>query len=86
MRTTLSTSLTASLYSLAAGQLPPGRTLVDAVYAHSMASGLSGVVEPVSARALGVKPQLRVIEGGAREIRRPLDEATDQDKKNVASA
>lgn len=29
-------------------------TLVDAVYAHSMASGLSGVAENVTARALGL--------------------------------
>jgi hypothetical protein len=39
-------------------------TLVDAVYGHSMASGLSGVAENVTARALGLKPQPRVIEGG----------------------
>jgi hypothetical protein len=41
-------------------------TLVDALYAHSMASGLSSVADNVTARALGLKPQLRVVEGGYR--------------------
>jgi integrase len=38
-------------------------TLVDAVYAHSMQSGMASVAESVTQRALGVRPQLRVIEG-----------------------
>jgi hypothetical protein len=33
-------------------------TLVDQVYAHSMQSGMASVAENVTARALGVKPQL----------------------------
>jgi integrase len=50
-------------------------TLVDQVYAHSMQSGMASVAENVTARALGVKPQLRVIEGGKTpDVRQPLDE------------
>jgi integrase len=48
-------------------------TLVDQVYAHSLQSGMASVAESVTARALGVKPQLRVIEGGQRAVRQPLD-------------
>jgi hypothetical protein len=47
-------------------------TLVDLVYAHSMQSGMASVAENVTARALGVKPNLRVIEGGkAADARQP---------------
>jgi integrase len=60
-------------------------TLVDQVYAHTMQSGMASVAENVTARALGLKPQLRVIEGGQRDVRQPLDEATPRDQKNVAS-
>jgi hypothetical protein len=60
-------------------------TLVDTVYAHTMQSGMASVAENVTARALGVKPQLRVIEGGnPRDVRNSLDEATPQELKNVA--
>jgi hypothetical protein len=38
--------------------------LVDQVYAHSMQSGMASVAENVTARAPGLKPQFRVIEGG----------------------
>jgi integrase len=55
--------------------------LVDQVYAHSMQSGMASVAESVTARALGVKPQLRVIEGGARDVRQPLDNASTEAKK-----
>src|SRR5580658_5941852 len=52
-------------------------TLVDAVYAHSMQSGLSGVAESVTARALGLKRQLRVIEGGnCRDVGEALDDSS----------
>lgn len=61
-------------------------TLVDQVYAHTMQSGMASVAENVTARALGLKPQLRVIEGGARDVRQPLDEATPESPKNVATA
>ena len=61
-------------------------TLVDQVYAHTMQSGMASVAENVTARALGLKPQLRVIEGGQRDVRQPLDEATPADHKNVATA
>jgi integrase len=56
-------------------------TLVDEVYAHSMQSGMASVAENVTARALGVKPQLRVIEGGVRDVRQPLDNAPTAEKK-----
>ncbi len=56
-------------------------TLVDEVYAHSMQSGMASVAESVTARALGVKPQLRVIEGGARDVRQPLDSVSTEAKK-----
>jgi integrase len=62
-------------------------TLVDQVYAYTMQSGMASVAENVAARALGVKHQLRVIEGGnLRDVRQPLDEATLEEPKNVASA
>jgi integrase len=62
-------------------------TLVDAVYAHSMASGLSGVAENVTARALGLKPQLRVIEGGnLRDVRETLDDSSKETVAKAASA
>lgn len=43
--------------------------LVDRVHAHSMQSGMASVAENVPARALGLKPQPRVIEwpGAGRE-------------------
>ena len=56
-------------------------TLVDAVYAHSLQSGMASVAERVTARALGEQPKLRVIEGGAREIRQPLEQSSDESKK-----
>jgi integrase len=61
-------------------------TLVDQVYAHSLPSGMAGVAESVTARALGVKPQLRVIEGGQRDVRQPLDEATGEAGEKSAIA
>ena len=49
--------------------------LVDQVYAHSMQSGMASVAENVTARALGVKPQLRVIDAGKTpDVRQQLDE------------
>ena len=57
-------------------------TLVDTVYAHTMQSGMASVAENVTARALGMRPQLRVIEGGnPRDVRNPLDEAAPQELK-----
>lgn len=38
--------------------------LVDSVYAHSLQSGMASVADSVTQKALGVKAQLRVIEGG----------------------
>jgi len=61
-------------------------TLVDTVYAHTMQSGMASVAENVSARALGVKPQLSVIEGGKqRDVGSPLEEAAPSELKNPAS-
>jgi integrase len=51
-------------------------TLVDAVYAHSLQSGMASVAERVTALALGEQPKLRVIEGKARDVRQPLDDQT----------
>jgi hypothetical protein len=63
-----------------------GSTLVDTVYAHTIQSGMESVAENVTARVLGVKPQLRVIEGeNQRDVRNPLDEATPQELKDVAT-
>ena len=56
-------------------------TLVDQVYAHSMQTGMAAVAESVTARALGLKPQLRVIEGGARDVREPLEGTSAESKK-----
>jgi hypothetical protein len=48
--------------------------VVDQVYAHSIQSGMASVAENVTARALGVKPQFRVIEGGKPpDVRQPLE-------------
>jgi hypothetical protein len=61
-------------------------TLIDQVYAHSLQSGLASAAENVTARALGVKPQLRVIEGGVqRDIRRSLDEVSSVASPKSAS-
>jgi hypothetical protein len=60
-------------------------TLVDQVYAHTMQSGMASVAESVTVRALGVKPQLRVIEGGARDVRQPLEQASEEPEKKVVS-
>ena len=56
-------------------------TLVDEVYAETMQSGMASIAENVTARALGVRPQLRVIEGGARDVRQPLENASTEAKK-----
>ncbi len=51
-------------------------TLVDQVYAHSLQSGMASVAERVIARALGEHPKLRVIDGGAPDVGRSLDESS----------
>jgi hypothetical protein len=60
-------------------------TLVDQVYAHSMPSGMASVAESVTARALGSKPQLRVIEGGVRDVSEPLESTSAAPKMKSAS-
>jgi integrase len=61
--------------------------LVDQVYAHSLPSGMAGLAERVTARALGLEPKLRVIDGGkGQDVRRPLDESTAEQTNAVATA
>ncbi|HUA26401.1 MAG TPA: hypothetical protein VMA54_19890, partial [Steroidobacteraceae bacterium] len=61
-------------------------TLVDQVYAHSLQSGMASVAERVTARALGEQPKLRVIEGGARDVRQALDDGGQNGQDEAASA
>ena len=62
-------------------------TLVDAVYAHSLPSGMAGLAERVTARALGLDPKLRVIEGGkASGVRQPLDDSDVKQTTRAATA
>ena len=62
-------------------------TLIDTTYAHSMQSGLASAAESVTARALGIKPQLRVIDGGnPREVRPPLDETWQRLRRKAQPA
>jgi integrase len=60
-------------------------TLVDAVRAQP-AVRHGKLAENVTARALGVKPQLRVIEGGnPPDVRQPLDESASVEAAKAAS-
>jgi hypothetical protein len=61
-------------------------TLVDAVYAHSLQSGMASVAERVTALALGEQPKLRVIDGKQRDVTRSLDESPAEGSENRASA
>ena len=61
-------------------------TLVDAVYAHSLQSGMASIAERVTALALGEQPKLRVIDGQQRDVRRSLDESPAEGSENRASA
>jgi integrase len=58
--------------------------LVDAVYAHSLASGLAAMSERVTARAFGTTPQLRLIDGG-RGVRKPLENTAKEGEENIAT-
>lgn len=60
--------------------------LVDQVYAHSLQSGMASVAERVTARALGEQPKLRVIEGGQRDVREPLEKSPAEGSKDRATA
>jgi hypothetical protein len=61
--------------------------LVDQVYAHSLQSGMASVAERVTARALGLRPKLRPIEGGkARDVREPLDDQFADPTTTAATA
>ena len=63
--------------------------LVDAVYAHSLQSGMASVAERVTARALGERPALRVVEGGKApgtpDIRRSLDDSVAEQTDSIAT-
>ena len=61
-------------------------TLVDAVYAHSLQSGMASVAERVTALALAKQPKLRVIDGKPRDVRQPLDEQPAEARETRASA
>ena len=61
-------------------------TLVDAVYAHSLQSGMASVAERVTTRALGEQPKLRVIDGKQRDVRRSLDESSGESSETRATA
>jgi hypothetical protein len=61
-------------------------TLVDAVYAHSLQSGMTSVAERVTALALGEQPKLRVTDGEPRDVRRSLDESPAEGSETRASA
>ncbi|HEX4025889.1 MAG TPA: tyrosine-type recombinase/integrase [Steroidobacteraceae bacterium] len=62
-------------------------TLVDAVYAHSLPSGMAGLAERVTARALGLEPKLRVIEGGkSPDVRQTLDDSGVERTSGAATA
>jgi hypothetical protein len=62
-------------------------TLVDAMYAHSLQSGMASVAERVTARALGEQPKLPVIEGGnPRDVRQPLDQTPAEVLEKQATA
>ena len=60
-------------------------TLVDSVYAHSLQSGMASVAERVTALALGEQPKLRVIDGGQRDVRQPLEETLPQQENKQAT-
>ncbi len=61
--------------------------LVDTVYAHSLPSGMAGLAERVTARALGLEPKLRVIEGGKpAAVRQTLDESVAEQTNVKATA
>src|SRR5215813_1223968 len=61
-------------------------TLVDAVYAHSLQSGMASVAERVTTRALGEQPKLRLIDGGPRDVRQTLEENLPEQGNKKASA
>jgi integrase len=59
-------------------------TLVDTVYAHSLALGLAAMSERVTARAFGTTPQLRLIDGG-RDVREPLESTEKEGEEKAAT-
>jgi integrase len=61
-------------------------TLVDKVYAHSLPSGMAGLAERITSRALGLEPKLRVIEGGkAPDVRQPLENSDSKRTNELAT-
>ena len=58
--------------------------LVDEVYADDLPSGMADLAERVAARARGIKPGLRVIDGGKRRsVRQPLDDSASRQRKGA---
>ena len=55
-------------------------------YAHSMQSGMASIAESMTSPVMGAKPQLRVIEGGQRDVRQPLENAAQGADQAKASA
>jgi len=61
-------------------------TLVDQVYAKTLQSGLASVASAVAARVLDERPpKLRVIEGGARDVRESLESSGEGVAKSAVS-
>jgi integrase len=61
--------------------------LVDQVYAHSLQSGMASVAERVTARALGIEPKLRVIDGGkSNDVRQPSENQIKEQTNTAATA
>jgi len=59
--------------------------LVDEVYAHALPSGMASVAERVTARALGKRTKLKIIQGKKRDVRRSLDDTSNPAQKKVVS-
>jgi hypothetical protein len=55
-------------------------------YAHALPSGMASVAERVTARALGKRTKLKIIEGKKRDVRRSLDDTSKKAEKKVASS
>lgn len=60
--------------------------LMHQVYAHALPSGMASVAERVTARALGKRTKLKIIEGKKWDVRRSLDDMSLKAEKKVASS
>jgi hypothetical protein len=59
--------------------------LVHEVDAHALPSGMASVSERVTARALGKRTKLMIIEGRKRDVRRSLDDTSKSAEKKAIS-